>query len=59
MGLYYSPLSKSELVGYADAGYLFDPHNGWSQMSYLIIYGGTTISWWSTKQTIAATSNHA
>ena len=27
VGLYYSPLSKSELVCYADAGYLSDPHN--------------------------------
>ena len=28
MSLYYSPLSKLELVGYADVGYLFDPHIG-------------------------------
>ena len=27
VGLYYSPLSKSKLVGYANAGYLSDPHN--------------------------------
>ena len=27
VGLYYSPLSKSKLVGYVDACYLFDPHN--------------------------------
>ena len=58
MGLYYSPLFKSELVGYADASYLFDPHNGQLQMSYVFIYGGTTISWWSIKQTIAATSSN-
>ena len=28
MGLYYSLSSKSGLVGYADAGFLSDPHNG-------------------------------
>ena len=26
MGLFYSNESKSELIGYADAGYLSDPH---------------------------------
>ena len=60
MGLFYPYGSKSQLVGYADAGYLFDPHKGRSQTGYLFTYGGTAISWRSTKQTIAATSsNHA
>ena len=60
MGLYYSLSSKSGLVGYADAGFLSDPHNGRSQTGYVFLYGGTTISWRSTKQTITATSsNHA
>ena len=55
MGLYYSPLFKLELVGYTDAGYLSNPHNGRSQMGYVFICGGIAISWHSTKQTIAAT----
>ena len=60
MSLYYSPLFKSVLVGSVDAGYLSDPHNGWSQTGYVFIYGGIVTSWRSTKQTIAATStNHA
>ena len=60
MGLYYSLSSKSGFVGYADAGFLSDPHNGRSQTGYVFLYGGTAISWRSTKQTITATSsNHA
>ncbi|XP_070005805.1 secreted RxLR effector protein 161-like [Nicotiana sylvestris] len=50
----------SEMIGYADAGYLSDPHKARSQTSYLFTYGGTAISWHSMKQTIVATSsNHA
>ena len=60
MGLFYSNTSKLDLIGYADAGYLFDPHNGQSQTGYLFTSGGTVISWRSMKQTITATSpNHA
>ena len=60
MGLYYSNSSKEELIGYADAGYLSDPHKGRSQTGYLFTCGGTAISWRSVKQTLAATSsNHA
>ncbi|KAK2443387.1 hypothetical protein QL285_014496 [Trifolium repens] len=60
MGLFYSKVPKLELTGYADAGYLSDPHNGRSQTGYLFTCGGTTISWRSVKQTITATSsNHA
>ncbi|XP_059288674.1 secreted RxLR effector protein 161-like [Lycium ferocissimum] len=60
MGLFYSYGSKSDMIGYADAGYLSDPHKARSQTGYLFTYGGTTISWHSMKQTIAATSsNHA
>jgi hypothetical protein len=48
------------LVGFADARYLSDPHNGRSQTGYVFMCGGTSISWRSMKQTIAATSsNHA
>ena len=60
MGLLYSRHSQSELIGYADAGYLSDPHKGRSQTGYLFTFGSTAISWRSTKQTISATSsNHA
>ena len=60
MGLFYSKNSKTELVGYADAGYLSDPHKARSQTGYLFTYGDTAISWRSTKQTLTATSsNHA
>ena len=60
MGLFFSNVSKSDLIGYADAGYLSDPHNGRSQTGYLFTCGGTAISWRSVKQTITATSsNHA
>uniref|UniRef100_A0A2N9IV50 Reverse transcriptase Ty1/copia-type domain-containing protein n=1 Tax=Fagus sylvatica TaxID=28930 RepID=A0A2N9IV50_FAGSY len=48
------------LVGYADAGYLSDPHKGRSQTGYLFTCGDTAISWRSVKQTISATSsNHS
>ncbi|KAJ9566528.1 hypothetical protein OSB04_002494 [Centaurea solstitialis] len=48
------------LYGFADAGYLSDPHTGRSQTGYVFTMGGTAISWHSTKQTMTATSsNHA
>ena len=58
MGLFYPNDSKLDLMGYADAGYLSDPHNGRSQTGYLFTCGGTTISWRSMKQTITATSSN-
>ncbi|XP_049370351.1 secreted RxLR effector protein 161-like [Solanum verrucosum] len=60
MGLFYTNKDSADLVGHADAGYLSDPHKVRSQTSYLFTYGGTAISWRSTKQSIVATSsNHA
>ena len=60
MGLYYPKCSNPELIGYADAGYLSDPHKARSQTGYLFTCGGTAISWRSVKQTLSATSsNHA
>lgn len=60
MGLYYPHTPEADLVGYADAGYLSDPHNGRSQTGYVFTCGGTAISWRSMKQTITATSsNHS
>ncbi|XP_049358684.1 secreted RxLR effector protein 161-like [Solanum verrucosum] len=58
IGLFYSNKSKSEMIGYADAGYLSDPHKARSQTGYLFTYGGTPISWRSMKQTLVATSSN-
>lgn len=44
MRLYYSKSLNCDLVGYADAGYLSDPHNARSQTGYVFTCGGTTIS---------------
>ena len=43
MGLFYSKGSNSQLVGYADAGFLSDPHKGRSQTGYLFTCGNTAI----------------
>ena len=60
MGLFYSVNCSPNLIGYADAGYLSDPHKARSQTGYVFISGGTAISWRFTKQSIVATSsNHA
>ena len=60
MGLFYSNKSKEKLLGYADAGYLSDPHKVRSQTGYVFNYNGTAISWRSVKQTMVATSsNHS
>ena len=45
MGLFYSNKSNFDLVGYADSGYLSDPHKARSQTGYLFTCGGTAISW--------------
>ena len=56
----YGPRVDSHLVGYADVGYLSDPHRARSQTGYVFTVGDTAISWRSTKQTLIATSsNHA
>ena len=60
MDLFYSVNCSPNLVDYADAGYLSDPHKAQFQTGYVFICGGTVISWRSTKQSIVATSsNHA
>ncbi|CAL9013240.1 unnamed protein product [Prunus brigantina] len=56
----YTEKVLKRIVGYADAGYLSDPHQGRSQTGYVFTCGGTAISWRSTKQTLVATSsNHS
>jgi len=60
MSLFYSNNANHELVGYADVGFLFDPHKGQPQTSYLFTYGNNVISWRSTKQPLLViSSNHA
>jgi hypothetical protein len=58
MRLFYQKDTKSKLIGYVNAGYLSDPHKARSQSGYVFTYGGTTISWRSTKQTLTATSSN-
>ncbi|KAK4394572.1 Secreted RxLR effector protein [Sesamum angolense] len=61
MGLYFERHENTKatnLVGYSDAGYLSDPHKTVSQSGYVFMYGGTAISWRSTKQTLVATSSN-
>jgi len=58
MGLYFSNKCMEGLVGFVDAGYLSDPHNGHSQTGYVFMCGGASISWCLMKQTIAATSSN-
>ena len=60
MSLFYSNKSNFDLVDYADAEYLSNPHKLRSQTGYLFTCGGTAITWRSIKQTITTTSsNHA
>ena len=60
MGLFYSNESKQQLLGYANAGYLSDPHKARSQTGYMFNYNGIAISWRSFKHImVATTSNHS
>ena len=56
MGLFYSKESKQQLLGYADAGYLSNPHKARSQIEYVFCCNGAAISWKSVKQTMVAMS---
>ena len=58
IGLFYSVNCSPNLVGYADAGYLSDPHKARSQTGYVFICGDTAISSRSTKKFIVATSSN-
>ncbi|XP_074347431.1 secreted RxLR effector protein 161-like [Apium graveolens] len=55
-GLLFPKNSTSQLIGFADARYLSDPHFGKSQTGYVFTYFGVAISRKSKKQTIVATS---
>ena len=41
---FFSNKSNFDLVGYADAEYLFDPHKARSQICYMFACGGSVIS---------------
>jgi Reverse transcriptase (RNA-dependent DNA polymerase) len=60
-GLFYkNTKNSSNLVGYADAGYVSDPKTGQSQTGYVFMQNNAAVSWRSVKQTTVATStNHA
>ena len=58
MSLFYLRESKQQLLGYADVGYLSDPHKGRSQIGYMFNCNGTAISWRSVKQTMVTTSSN-
>nr|GEU48344.1 hypothetical protein [Tanacetum cinerariifolium] len=51
-------LARFRLIGYADTGYLSDPHKARSQTGYVFLNGGTAISWCSQKQTLVSTSSN-
>ncbi|KAL2610538.1 hypothetical protein R1flu_029111 [Riccia fluitans] len=57
MGLFFTGYGN-HLVGYADVGFMSDPHKGHSQTSYVFLLEGNAISWHSIKQTIVATSSN-
>ena len=48
-GVFYSKESKQQLLGYADAGHLSDPHKAKTQTEYVFNCNGTAISWRSFK----------
>ena len=56
--LFYSKESKQQLFGYANAGYLSNPHKARSQTMYVFNCNGTAISWRSFKETMVATSSN-
>ncbi|XP_056692034.1 uncharacterized protein [Spinacia oleracea] len=44
MSLFFPNIFKEGLIGFADAGYLSDPHNGRSQTGYLFTCGDCGLS---------------
>ena len=60
MGLFNSKAMEPQLLGFADAGYLLDPHKARPQKGYIFTYENFSISCRSVKQTMVATSsNHS
>ena len=44
LGLFFKKNHDPSMIGYTDAGYLSDPHNGKSQTGFVFLHGGTAIS---------------
>jgi hypothetical protein len=60
LDFFYLKNQDLSLIGYADVGYLSDPHNGKSQTCFMFLHKGTAISWKSYKQILIGTStNHS
>ena len=60
MRLFYSKTLDPQFFGYADAGYLSNPHKSRSHIGYIFTYGNTVISRRSVKKTMVVTSsNHS
>jgi hypothetical protein len=60
LGLFLKKNYDPNMIGYTDAGYLSGPHNDQSQIGFVFLHGGTTISWKYSKQTLTVTStNHS
>jgi hypothetical protein len=58
LGLFYQRNPDHNLLGYADAAYLFDPYDSISQTDFVFLNDGINISWKSSKQTCVSTSNN-
>ena len=58
LGLFFKRNHDPNMIGYTDAGYLSDPRNEKSQTGFVFLYGGTTILWKSSKQTLTVTSTN-
>ena len=60
LGLYFQKNKSPDMIGYADAGFMSDPHRGRLQTGYVFLKNGAPISFRSQKQSMAATSsNHS
>jgi hypothetical protein len=60
LGLFYQKNHDLSLIGYNNARYLSDPHNGKSQTGFVFLHRWTTISWKSCEHTlIVMSTNHS
>ena len=58
LDLFYQFDQNKSIIGYTDLGYQSDPHNIRSQIGFLCLHGGTSISWKSSKQTLISIPIH-
>jgi hypothetical protein len=60
LDLFYRRNQGLSVIGYADGGYLLDPHTSKSQTGYVLLCGLIAVYWKSSKQTPVLTStNHS